>query len=171
MALVLEDGTGVVGANSYGSVVEADAYFADRNVVEWAGPGATLDDKEGFMIEAADYLNAFYTPRGEPLYVGQAMGLPTLAFDTIPPAFKRAQFELARYRATNGPLATIFGSQPVTSERKQLQGVGEKEVHYATPGSVSNVDQFGMTGSLVAALLRPYTKQGSGIQQASVHLG
>lgn len=164
MALILEDGSGVEGANSYGSVAEADAFFADRNVLNWAGPSATSDDKEGYLIEAADYLNMFFTVAGEPLYVGQTMGLPTMTYDFVPDAFKKAQFLLARYRATNGELYETIGSPPITMERKQLQGVGEKEVHYGR----SNVDVFGRTGSAILGLLRPYVVQSSWIQQARI---
>ena len=167
MALIIEDGTGVDGANSYGTVTEADAFFADRNVADWAGAGATDATKEGFLIEAADYLNMFFTVDGDPFLVGQSMGLPTLTWDFIPDAFKKAQFILAKERSDNGPLYETLGSQPVTYERKQLQGVGEKELHYGS----SNVDSFGRTGSAVLALLRPYVKQASWIQQARLDRG
>jgi hypothetical protein len=170
MALILEDGSGVDGANCYVSVAEADAFFAARNILNWAGDAATSTDKEGFLIEGADYLNAFYSPLGEPVLVGQSMGLPTLAFDGVPVVFKQAQFWLARERALNGPLYETLGAPLVTMERKQLQGVGEKETHYAAPGAVSNVDRFGKTGSMIDALLGPYTRSGSAIQQARIDL-
>ena len=166
MPLIIEDGTGVPDANSYGSVAEADAFFADRNIMNWAGAGATTPPKEGYLIEAADYIQMFFTVNGDPLTTDQAMGLPTDVYDYVPEAFKKAQFLLAKERAETGPLYTTLGSAPVTSERKQLQGVGEKEVHYGR----SNVDLFGRVGSAVLGLLGPYVRQAGSIQQARVDL-
>ena len=164
MALVVEDGTGVDGANSYGTVAEADAYWADRNVLTWAGASATNADKEGFMIEGADYLNQFYVPKGEPVIPGHSMGLPVLSYDGIPIPWKQAQFILAREAAINGPLAKALGDRLVTSERKKLDGVGEKEVQYER----TRTNALGRVGSIVDAMLQPYVVNLGGIQQARV---
>ncbi len=165
MALIIEDGTAVDGANSYGTVAEADSHFVDRNILNWAGEGATEADKEGYLIEAADYLNQFFSWRGEPLSYTQGMGLPTLAFDFIPANVKIAQFMLARERAVGGPLSQALGERLVTSERKKLDGVGEKDIQYER----SRVDQFGRIGSSIFSLLRPYVRESSTIQQARVY--
>lgn len=164
MALIVEDGTGIPFANSYNSVADADAYFADRNVVSWAGIAATTDDKEGFLIEAADYLNQFFRWRGDPYAVDQTMALPTLAFEGIPLRVKHAQLMLARERVVNGALSTPMGDRLVTSERKKLEGVVETEINYER----SNVDRFGRVGSSVYAMLADYTYEPGGMQSARV---
>jgi hypothetical protein len=164
MALVLEDGTGIDGANTYNLVEDADAFFQDRNIPNWAGDTATDLDKAGFLVQAADFLNTFFPIRGEPLLTGQSMGFPTLAFDGVPIGVRQAQCYLAREAALNGPLAETLGAQLVTYERKQLAGVGEKEVHY----DKNSLDPMSRTGSIVLGLLRPYTTQTSSIQQARV---
>lgn len=166
MPLVIEDGTGVDGANSYATVAEADAFYADRNILNWAGAGATNAQKEGFLIQAADYLNMFFRWRGEPLLADQSMGLPTVTYDYVPVPVKQAQILLAR-EAVSGPLFTSLGERPVTLERKQLQGVGEKEVRYAE----NNVDPFGRVGSAVTSMLLAYTYAPGWIQQARVDRG
>lgn len=165
MPLIIEDGSGVEGANSYGAVAEADAFFADRGIPDWAGAGATNSDKEGLLIQAADFMNSTFRPRGEPLLVGHTMGFPTLAYDGVPAPVKYAQFYLAREAATK-PLGSALGERLVTSERKQLEGVGEKEVHYAEgPAHKTTFN------SIVVGLLAPYVyNPSSGIQQAKIGL-
>jgi len=169
MPLVLEDGTGVVGANSYASVADADAFFADRNISDWAGPGATTPDKEGFLIQGADYLNSFYVPRGEFLVDDQGMLLPTDVYGYVPLAFKQAQILLAREAAVNGPLGSTFGESLVTYSREQLQGVGETETHYEV--SSTKADQTGKTGSIIDAMLSRYIHKPGWIEQARVLRG
>jgi len=163
MALVLEDGTGVTGANTYNLVADADAFWADRNVADWAGAGASDLVKAGLLVQAGDYLNQFFRPRGEVLSYDQGMGFPTLTYDGVPQAVRHAQLILAR-EARLGPLSTVMGEPVVTMERKQLQGVGEKEVHYAT----NKVDPYGRAGSTVAAMLLPYTMSPGWMQQARI---
>ncbi|MBA3241356.1 MAG: hypothetical protein H0T60_09055, partial [Acidobacteria bacterium] len=159
MALIVETGTGIVGANSYVSVAGADAYFADRNELNWAGANATAADKEGFLIRAADFLNSFYMWRGEPFSYDQSMALPTLAFDGVPIPVRHAQIILAK-QAVAGPLFSALGERLVTSIREKLEGVGESETQYER----TNADEFGNVGSVVAAMLRPFTVLSGGIQ-------
>lgn len=163
MPLIVENGTGVVGANSYGTVAQADAFFADRNILNWAGVGATTAQKEGYLIQAADYLNQFYIPKGEQAFETQSMGLPTLVYDYVPLVFRHAQFILAR-EAVKGPLSTPLGSRLITSERKKLEGVGEKEVTYER----TNADEFGNVGAAIGRMLYAYIKNTASIQYARV---
>jgi hypothetical protein len=163
MPLIVEDGTGVEDANSYVSVAEADAYYSDRNIINWAGLGATNATKEGLLIQAADHLNQFFTWKGEPYDVNQRLGLPTLTYDYIPWPVKHAQILLAR-EALAGPLSTTFGNRLITSERKKLDGVGETEIQYER----TRVDGTGRVGSSIASMLRPYTLDRVSIQSARV---
>lgn len=58
MAFTVEDGSGVAGANSYVSIADANAYFADRNDSTWAG----LQDevKQKGILDATAYIEAKY---------------------------------------------------------------------------------------------------------------
>lgn len=57
MAFTVEDGSGIVGANSYMTVAEADTYWADRkNGADWQ----SATEKEGALVEASAYLDAAY---------------------------------------------------------------------------------------------------------------
>lgn len=55
ITLIVEDGTQPTGANTYASVADADAYWADRASATWAA--ATDDEKAAALIQATDYLN------------------------------------------------------------------------------------------------------------------
>lgn len=55
ITLTVEDGTRPTGANTYASVLTADAYHADRAFTAW--DAATDDEKATALIRATDYLN------------------------------------------------------------------------------------------------------------------
>lgn len=55
ITLIVEDGTRPTGANTYASVADADAYWADRASTTWAA--ATDDEKAASLIQSTVYLN------------------------------------------------------------------------------------------------------------------
>jgi hypothetical protein len=99
MALIIEDGSGVSNANSYGDVAGARAYAAARNVA--------LDSSdpvvEGQMILAMDYIGSF-DYRGLPVSFTQPLDWPRkgleydpdtpVAITFIPPQLIDAQYQL-----------------------------------------------------------------------------
>jgi hypothetical protein len=117
MALTVEDGTGVAGANSYVTVAEARAYAADR--------GLTLPvadaDVEKLLVKAADYIET--EPQGT--YKGyrtypsvDTMKWPrtdvqiddyALGIGEIPIQLKQAQCQLAVELQTVDPSMTLSG--------------------------------------------------------------
>ncbi len=52
MSLIVEDGSGVVGAESYASVAQASSYHAARGSTAWDD----VDDKEAALRKATDYM-------------------------------------------------------------------------------------------------------------------
>lgn len=159
MALIVEDGTGVVDANSYVTTAELRAYAALR--------GATLPaadpDLEPLAVRAFDFIET-YAERflGTPTYPGKSSwprsstdedGVVTgvtingavLLTTDIPSQLKKVQSQLAIDLQTNDPLAASDGR--VTTMEK----VGSIEVAYAAqPGQR---DQAILP--LVDALMRP----------------
>lgn len=55
--LIVENGTGLATANSYVSLVNADAYFEDRGITAWTGTDAL---KEAALIRATFALDGLY---------------------------------------------------------------------------------------------------------------
>ena len=99
MALVIEDGSGVVGANSYGNVADARTYAAARGVTL-----SVVDaDLEVQMILAMDYLEALAFV-GRVVSFTQALSWPRKLVqfdidtpfpdDEIPPQLILAQYQL-----------------------------------------------------------------------------
>ena len=77
MTLVVEDGTGVPGADSYAALAGADAYFAARAHLALAATwdAATDANKEGALREASAYLDATYGPHYRGTRRGYVQGL------------------------------------------------------------------------------------------------
>lgn len=162
MAFVVEDGTGVAGANSYASVAYADAYFLDRNVVAWAA--ATQQAKEGALIRATDYINSLPVLwAGEQTYAHQELAFPRgKGVTTLPDRLRRAT-ALYALRALKGsllpdPVADASGLR-VTEITKKAEGV-EKSVKYADPSSGSGGDlqifrNYPEADILIGGLLAP----------------
>jgi len=58
VALIVEDGTGVAGAESYISVADADQYHSDFGNTEWAAK--TTEEKEIALRKGTQYLDVKY---------------------------------------------------------------------------------------------------------------
>jgi len=57
MVMIVEDGSGVDGANSYVSVEYADAFFDARGRSDWH---SNADHKEKALIKSTDYIDAVF---------------------------------------------------------------------------------------------------------------
>jgi hypothetical protein len=106
MALIIEDGTIVAGAESYADIVVADPYHAVRGNTLWAGTDA---EKEAALLRAMAHLEALPW-RGDPVSgpVGAAgsqalswprsgvdLGATTWPDDEIPPGVVQSLLEAA----------------------------------------------------------------------------
>lgn len=99
MALTVEDGSIVTGANSYITLAEARAYATDRGVTL----SATDADLEPLLIKATDYLESFADRyKGEVVEYDQPLSWPRAYAEfrgyeidaaTIPESLKRAQMQ------------------------------------------------------------------------------
>jgi len=147
MALVVEDGSGLVNAASYISVSFADSYHRTRGNTGWAAIEAA--NKTALVIKATEWLDAEYYFAGEPTYpeTPQALQWPRagifdenctlLASDALPVALQRATAELALALGTT----TDGGGAPAMVEgnifrRRERQGFAESETEGNTDASV-----------------------------------
>lgn len=174
MALVIETGSIVAGAESYISAADCDTYFANRSQALWTGATAV---KEAALRKAATYLDGHYRKRfkGQKVYpITQPMEWPRvgvrvvdtpqpyydvppsfydsqysgfLAITTIPQRLKDAQCELA-LRALSGDLA-VDGASNIVREK-----VDVLETEYAK-GTVKGQKQYQIIDQLLSDYLKP----------------
>lgn len=145
--IVVEDGTGIAGANAYADLTAADAYLVARGI--WAatitvttdatddtpptsGPdAAVVAAKEAAIIRAADAL-AVLKWRGHSRFPLSMMAWPRygvevlgheVPLDVIPPAVVRANIELAGliYNGTANPLAPVERGGKVISKSESTK--------------------------------------------------
>jgi len=121
---VVEDGTGLANANSYGSFAGYVAYWTDRGAV----PGEAQAVIEAALIKATDYLGFRYCWRGIRLTTAQALDWPRhcayaeaaadgywVPIEGVPVEVVKATYELGK-RALAGELAP----DPTTDETGQI---------------------------------------------------
>lgn len=165
MAILVEDGTGLVGSNSYASHAGYVAYHTERG----APPAESQADIEEALIKASDFLGIRYTFKGVKLTASQglewprscAYGAPTADYpcgvplEGVPLEVQRATYELAK-RALAGELApdpTVDASgQTVVSSRDK---VGPLETERSFNGGASStwVKKFPAVDSLLRWLV------------------
>lgn len=167
MALIIEDGSVVSGAESYATVADADAYHANRGNSAWTGTDAI---KEAALRKAAIYLDGEYRKRWKGYRVYPTLqpmewprtgvcvvdemgaqygycGAGFLANTTIPQRLKDAQCELA-LRALGGELA------PDTQGKVKRETVDVLTTEWFE-GSDPSVTTYRIVEQLLSDLLRP----------------
>ena len=132
MALIIEDGSKVSGANSYATEAELTAYAAARGVT-------ITGTAEQLMIKAMDYLEGKRFV-GSKAASDQALQWPRygvlidgfyLSSDSMPENLKEAQMEIAlALDADNDPLA-------VQGRETRREKIGDLEVEYASTARAS----------------------------------
>ena len=169
MAFIVEDGSGVPGANSYATVEYAVSYFEERGrTAEFDG---TDDQRKGWLVQATDYIERFAErfksvqllasqslsfPRA--LFVGLAGSNTNMVVDAwMPELLLKAACEYAA-RAKRGPLAPdpvvdATGHSVVMTSRK----VGPLERSFAVVGDgrVQAFRSYPAADRLLSSLLRP----------------
>lgn len=152
MDLVIENGTIVAGANSYLTLVDAQAFISARG----------LDDSsmtEELMIQAYDYVNSFEQHyQGSRVSADQTGSFPrynvcingfSLASDSIPQQLKDAQSYAAYYQSQNdGILQPVTNGQTITHE----EITGAVAVDYADNGLSSETFNFPTIDALLGQL-------------------
>ena len=154
MALIVEDGTIVTGAESYISVADADTYFTARANAAW---DALADaDKEAALRKATDYMTGRYGLRwkGDRVSELQALDWPRssayangflIDSGSVPVAIQRACAELA-VRASADDLAPDVGAQV------KQEVVGPISVTYADGARQDT--RYALVDSMLAAYLK-----------------
>lgn len=169
MALTIEDGSVVTGADSFATVAEARAYASARGVTL----SATDGDVEILLRKAADFLNSleeqFKGERVDPLQSlvfpreGVYLFASTTEFpdDEIPELLKTAQCQLA-VDAVATTLQPNGSGREVLEERVE----GAVTVRYAERGSGSITPEL----NKAMGILAPLFKSGGGFALTTIRV-
>lgn len=156
MALIIEDGSGIAGANSYIDVVAARTYAAARGLTLPVADG----DVEALLVKSMDFIEAYRgdfqglkTAAANPLQwprTGVTLDGYTLADDTIPQILKDAQAQLAVDANSQDLMPTGTGREVI------MERVDVVQVQYAESGNTNPQPIF----TKAEALLKPLFKSG-----------
>lgn len=144
MTLVVEDGTGIAGANSYLSVAELRAFAVDRGLIL----PAQDSDVATLLVKATDYLEL-------KSYIGvrasdsQGLSWPRTetVYPTIPAKLKTAQCLLS-FEAQNGDLSAAVRPNPYVQTK-----IDVVYIKYASTSDVASGLRFYAVDSLLDGLL------------------
>lgn len=152
MAIVVEDGTGLLAAESYISVADADAYLAAMGRTAWSAAGAPA--KEVALRKATQYIDVNYKFRGARVKGDlQALEFPRdSGYEEWPIKNLRAACCELAVIALSEELIVANEDRPVTAET-----VGPLSVQYGA-SRYSGQKRF----VLVDRLLRTLTRGGVG---------
>lgn len=163
MALVIEDGTIVAGANSYVSIAGAKDYATARGVDLGVDDAIT----EQRLHNAMAYLESL-SYKGRPSYPDdQALAWPrygvtydyrTIDYDVIPLQLTNAQSQLVIEQFNGVALWASYGASDGTEKFVKKEKVDVLETEYATPkemGEIAQVASMPLVASLLRPLLRP----------------
>lgn len=113
MAFTVEDGTGIVGANSYVTLAFVDEYHEDRGQLTWVA--LAILDRQRFLVRASDYIDKRFGRRFRGFRQNKDQGLewPRLdafddddyVLDLIPAQLQKATAEYALRAIDNAQLA------------------------------------------------------------------
>lgn len=158
MALVIEDGSGLLNSDSYVTVTEARSFASKRGVTLPADDNAL----ETLLTQAMDYLEAL-TYKGTMYKDTQSLKFPRenvysksrrkfYPTNVVPVNLKNAQIQLAIEAQELGDLTPTSGNQEIVKEK-----VDVIETEYAKRGTTSNLVKF----EKVLAYLDEFLEQGS----------
>jgi len=177
MPLVIEDGTGVLGANSYNTEAQFLAYFAEIGVDVTALTTAQIES--GLIDAATNMLEYCFTYKGEISYplTPQPLLWPRtglcdrrgldVASDSLPVELLKAQNELARSIAVfSGRMA--FSDTPDNTGAVKKSKLDVMEEEYFGPGTSLQLTISQTVRDYVGKLLAPYIRGGSNFQVTNV---
>ena len=175
MALTVENGTGLATAESYLSVVDADAYHSSRGTAEASWVGLDEDVKEQCLRRATDFMLQMYRGAWKGVAVKpdtQALDWPrysvypsdsvlyALPSTAVPTEVQKACAELALRANAGGLTSDVAPTGAVLSEQ-----VGSIAVTYA------NASTTQIRYIAIDRMLGPLLLDGAGDAQGTARLG
>lgn len=151
MAFIVEDGSGVLGATSYASLLLAQQYFEDRGVVEWENLNA--EQQSEALIKGSSYADLRWGNilRDRPLKDDQGLELPRKnltdrygrSITGLPTNWINGVLEYALIASQGG-----LYSDPIVNPDKEVKservvvGPITKDLTFVTSSGISNPSSF-----------------------------
>ena len=169
--LIVEDGTGIVGADSYNSVADIDEYCLNLGYTDWPQPpedgseDPNLEKKKAHARRATIYLDSVYGIKvnGVKKESNQGLIFPRVGAtnyqgvpipeDTVPLVYKNAQCEVALLSYKGVALTSDVSGGPQL-KRKRIEGAIDKEWF---EGSEYTTPVFGWLDTILTPLFGPTT--------------
>lgn len=173
MALIVETGQGLGEADSFFALADADIFFAERSMTDWAT--ANPQAKEAAARQAADYLGFAFAWKGIAATSAQRLCWPRadvfagteslpIASNTVPRQVREAAMLLAYLALGTNLLQERAAERIVESERKELAGVGAVETRYAVSRAKSaDLPRYPNVDAILAGLVSG-SRSASGLQ-------
>lgn len=129
MALVIEDGTGIEGAEVVNSITDADDYCTKRGIASWAG--LTEEQKSAALINGQEYICDLYGARVIGLRKNPKQGLPfPTVINGLPENYKKAEMIAALESLQPGGLWVVLDP---TAKFQTEQTIGPITNKWAAP--------------------------------------
>lgn len=149
MTLVVEDGTGLVNAESYISVLQADEYHAAMGNTSWAA--ATEEAREIALRKATQYVDMSYSFRGYKTTLSQSLEWPR---DWYPDDY--VEWPIRNLKAAVAELALRALTTALTTDQEDRgvveESVGPVSVKYSDSRFAGQV-RFHVVDSLMSKLV------------------
>lgn len=162
MALTVEDGSGVYGADTYAALATVDAYWTARphNALAATWAAADDDDSEGAAREATAYLDATFGPYYRGVRAGDVQGLLFPRFEAmddsgypmqgVPLVLVHAVCELAP-RALSARLSVDLDTAMPVKRFMMKAGSYTEDTEYG--GEMTLEKKYGYVAGLIAPIL------------------
>jgi len=146
MRIIVEDGTGVVGANSYSSLEYADNYFSTHEFHSDEWEDTDILTRQSLLVSGTRSLDLMFDWEGFPLYLEQNLGFPRQRIWSssyrvwlnpliIPSRLKDATCEMAMYLKKGDPF------KPAESEGLESLKIDVIELKFSNSSSKTPVPQ------------------------------
>jgi hypothetical protein len=156
ITFTVEDGTGVTGANSYGSVADFDDYLSKLRGVALS---QTPEQKEAALMFATTYMESTYVFRGVSKTTTQGLHFPASGYDcrnkpiptnVVPAQIQQGCFEYAwRQLDSGGELQPDPDQAGAVSRQRDKLDVLETETEYVAGTQNRTIPSYPYADNLI----------------------
>ena len=162
LVYLVEDGSRVIGANSYITLEDAIQYQTNQNRTDWLA--LSENEKKSYLIKATHYVDTLFTWRGQKKYGRkQTLNFPRIRLrdidgyivEGVPEEIKAAVCEAAFYAykadLEESELFTTYDENGAI-KRQRVEGAVEVEYFDSTETAVDYISKYASLNSILKGL-------------------